>query len=72
MWPPEDRQDDIAGKVRVYLAAGTRVIFLVDPGKKTVTVKDSQGSRVVAEDDVLEHHALPGFTLRVRTLFDLP
>jgi len=69
---PEDRQADINEKVRVYLAAGTTVIFLVDPDKKTVTIRDARGSRVIGYDDVLEHDALPGFTLRARMLFDLP
>jgi len=67
----DDHQEDIDEKVRVYLAAGTTVIFLVDPDDKTATVKDAHGTRVVGEDDILEHSALPGFTLRVRRLFDL-
>jgi len=69
---PDDRPDDVEDKLRVYLATGVRVIFLVDPDKKTVTVQDAQGVRVVGERDTLEHAALPGFTLPVRSLFDLP
>ena len=69
---PEDRQADIDEKVRVYLAAGTNVAFLVDPDKKTVTVRDARGTRIFSGDDVLEHPTLPGFALRARTLFELP
>jgi len=69
---PDDQQDDIDEKVRVYLAAGTTVVFLVDPGSKIVTTRDALGTRVIGENDVLEHRALPGFTLQVRALFDLP
>ena len=69
---PDDRQADIDEKVRVYLAAGTDVVFLVDPHTRTVTIKDAQATRVIDEDDELEHPALPGFSLRVRALFELP
>jgi len=68
----DDRQEDIDEKVRVYLAAGTNVIFLVDPDEKNVIVMDAEGSRVVGDDGVLEHPTLPGFSLPVRTLFDRP
>lgn len=69
---PDDRQSDIDEKIRVYLAAGTNVIFLVDPERKIVTVFDADGSRVVHDDEMLEHASLPGFTLVVRTLFEAP
>lgn len=69
---PEDRQHDIDEKVRVYLAAGTGVVFLVDPETRTVVVKDRNGSRTVGEHEALEHPTLPNFALTVKTLFDLP
>ncbi|MBV8280617.1 MAG: Uma2 family endonuclease, partial [Candidatus Eremiobacteraeota bacterium] len=37
---PEDRQKDIDEKVRVYLAAGTKVVFLVDPERQIVQIRD--------------------------------
>jgi Uma2 family endonuclease len=69
---PEDRQRDIDEKTRVYLAAGTTIVFLVDPETKTVTVRDAQTNRIMHVDDVLEHPTLPGFSLPVHTLFELP
>lgn len=69
---PEDRETDIEEKMRVYLAAGTRVIFLVDPKKKTVAVRDASGSRLLSLLDVLEHSTLPGFALPVHALFEMP
>lgn len=69
---PGDRQKDIDEKVRVYLAAGTLVIFLVDPQTKTVSIRDPQGARTVGRDGLIEHSALPGFALEARTLFELP
>ena len=68
----DDRQDDIDEKVRVYLAAGTNVVFLVDPDERTVAIVDARGSRVVGNDGAIEHPTLSGFTMQVRTLFDLP
>jgi Uma2 family endonuclease len=69
---PDDRQKDIDEKVRVYLAAGTTVLFLVDPETRTVTIRDAHGVRSVGDGDVLEHPALPGFTLQTHLLFDPP
>ncbi len=69
---PGDRQRDIDEKIRVYLAAGTMVVFLVDPETKTVTVRDVRETRTIGIDDTLEYPALVGFSLPVRALFDLP
>jgi Uma2 family endonuclease len=69
---PGDRRRDIEEKIRVYLAAGTQVVFLVDPRAQVVTVCDADGRLVLADEDVIRHPALPGFRLRVKTLFELP
>ena len=69
---PSDRCGDIEEKIRVYLAAGTDVIFLVDTEKRAVHVRDGRGERVVAENNVLTHESLPGFKLDVRDLFSVP
>ena len=70
---PEDAQRDIHEKVRVYLAAGTTVVFLVDPEKRTVIALDAQGAATFGESDTVRHAAtLPDFELPARTLFELP
>ena len=69
---PGDRDKDIEHKVGVYLACGTRVIFLVDPKKQTVTVRDPLGRQQFDAHDTLVHEALPGFRLAVNSLFTLP
>jgi Uma2 family endonuclease len=69
---PGDRRVDIDEKIRVYLAAGTSVIFIVDPKKLLVKVRDADGERVVGESEVLTHKALPGFSLEVHKLFSIP
>ena len=69
---PRDRRGDIAEKVRVYLASGTRVVFLVDPNTRVVTVCDARGEHRLDDKEVITHAALPGFRLAVKALFDLP
>ena len=64
-----DRRRDVEEKVRVYLAAGTDVVFLVDPESEIVIVRDREGRRTVEKDGVLEHVALAGFRLRIAALF---
>jgi Uma2 family endonuclease len=69
---PSDQRVDIEEKVRVYLAAGTRVVFLVDPKKRAVTVCDADARQQLTDNDVIKHRALPGFRLPVKALFELP
>jgi Uma2 family endonuclease len=66
-----DRKADVEEKVRVYLAAGTHVVFLVDPEKRTVTVRDASGRRVFGGRDHVTHGSLPGFRMPARDLFRL-
>ncbi|SRR5579872_126820 len=69
---PKDTSRYIAEKIRVYLAAGTAVIFVVDPQTRSVRVIDSSGERHLGDNDLIEHDALPGFALFARDLFELP
>ncbi len=69
---PGDRRADVEEKVRVYLAAGTSVIFIVDTAKRIVRIRDIDGERLITEGGVIEHDALPGFSLRARRLFSVP
>jgi Uma2 family endonuclease len=69
---PGDRRVDVEEKLRVYLAAGTSVVFLVDPECQIVRICDAHGERIVSKDGVLEHEMLPGFRLAVRNLFSIP
>lgn len=68
---PSNRWTDIAAKVRDYLDAGTRLVWIVDPPRRTVTVHRRDGSADVrGEDDALDgEDVLPGFQLMVRSLF---
>jgi Uma2 family endonuclease len=66
---PDDREDVLAEKVRVYVAAGTDVVMVVDPAARSVCAIDAAGSREFASSDIVMHPALPGFALAVKTLF---
>src|SRR5271165_2224010 len=69
---PRDRRADVEEKTRVYLAAGTEVIFLVDPKRKLARVRDRYEERTVKEDGVITHDSLSGFKLEARRLFSVP
>jgi Uma2 family endonuclease len=67
---PGDRVRDVEEKIRVYLAAGSLAVFLVDTDARTVTARDSANSTVFSFDAVVTHASLPGFSLRARHLFE--
>lgn len=69
---PEDRSRDVEEKIRVYLASGTSVVFLVDPVKRTVEVRDANGTRIVTELEEVAHDSLPGLRFVARELFEAP
>jgi Uma2 family endonuclease len=69
---PGDKKRDLTEKIRVYLAAGTAVVFIVDPKAKVVTAADADGARSFCENDIVSHDALPGFRLKARSLFEIP
>jgi Uma2 family endonuclease len=58
-------------KLRDYFAAGTRLVWFVDPRKRTVRVyTEPDKPTVLSEGEILDGGAvLPGFTLELRALF---
>ena len=68
---PGDRPGRIREKVREYLSNGVRLIWIVDPGDRTVTVYSGKNRGIVYEDtDTLEgRDILPGFACKVSDLF---
>jgi Uma2 family endonuclease len=69
---PRDRKRDIQSKVRVYLACGTSVIFLVDTKRQTVTIVDAEGLQTITRGALVTHEALPDFAMPARNLFEAP
>ncbi len=69
---PDDTRSDVEEKVRVYLAAGSEVVFLVETKLKTVTARHRGGERAFNETDEVSDPALPGFVMPAAALFQEP
>ena len=69
---PSDRRRKVAEKVANWLAAGTQVVWVVDPKLRTVTVHESDADAVtLTEQDQLEGgDVVPGFRIAVAKLFE--
>ena len=70
---PSNTVAGIHAKVADYLAAGTRLVWVVDTERKTVAVYRSLLSpRVLSEKDTLEgENVVPGFAVGVAELFEI-
>lgn len=70
---PSDRAGGIREKVNEYLDAGVRVVWVIDPRKRAVTIHRPGGAvRHLLSDDVLEgDDVLPGFRLPLVGFFTL-
>jgi Uma2 family endonuclease len=68
---PGDTYSEVGEKVLEWLDAGTRMVIVFDPCKRTATVYRSRDEiRVLAEDDVLDGvDVVPGWRLRVGEIF---
>jgi Uma2 family endonuclease len=68
---PSNSRAEIALKVEIYLAAGVRLVWAVDPEARTVTVHaPGRAARVLGAGDVLEgEDVLPGYRLPLAELF---
>ncbi len=65
---PGDRRTTVAEKTAEWLAAGVRLVWIVDPSERTVTVHspDRRSPRTLTSGQVLTGEgALPGFRLSV-------
>jgi Uma2 family endonuclease len=67
---PDDRMTRVQRKVRFYLANGVRLLWLIDPDNRIVTVMSTPDqSLVLTEDDELDGgDVLPGFRVPVRDI----
>jgi Uma2 family endonuclease len=68
---PTDRAAYVSAKVREYLDAGTQLLWVVETGRRIVTVFTRDGaSHVLTEQDTLDAgDVIPGFRLAVRDIF---
>ncbi len=71
---PNDTRPQLAAKVRVYLAAGVRLIWVVWPESALVEVwrpGNVQPAQVLsAQDAITGEEVIPGLTLAVRDIFN--
>lgn len=67
---PGDRRVDVESKIATYLAAGSRLVMIVDPQRHVVVVYDGGEPVIFARGQSVTHPALPGFQLSVSQLFD--
>jgi Uma2 family endonuclease len=68
---PDDRAAEILAKVADWLAAGTQLVWLVDPERSEIRIYRQDGSlSVLRQNDSLEgENVLPGFACPVAHLF---
>lgn len=68
---PSNTAAEMREKMTDYFGAGCRVVWIVDPMRKSVVIhRPDLGPVILAEDDNLtEEELLPGFSLPVREIF---
>ena len=66
---PGQNRRDLADKVATLIRAGSDVVIVVDPRKRTVTTTDRNGTRTFRDGDTFEHPALAEFTFAISEMF---
>jgi Uma2 family endonuclease len=69
---PSDKQEDILDKVEVYLESGVKLIWVVEPVFRTISIYRPDAPPVMLNDadELTAHPHLPGFKTSVREVFD--
>ncbi len=64
---PSDHYLRVQNKVRQYLQCGVRLVWVIDPQDRSVTVyRSQQQGKILGENDLLTgEDVLPGFSCRV-------
>jgi Uma2 family endonuclease len=64
---PGDRPGEVHAKIADWLSAGTRLVWVIDPGRRIARVYRQDGSEsIVSADEALEgEDVLPGFATRL-------
>jgi len=69
---PSNRAESMARKIRQYLQAGSRSVWIVYPARRLAEIHSAQGVRTVQEPESLKDEGLlPGFTLSLNSIFDI-
>ena len=69
---PSQTGPSIEDKARLYFEVGVRLVWIIDPERRTVRIRRADGtSRILTEDDVLDgEEVLPGFRVPVAAFFE--
>lgn len=68
---PNDTRKEVQEKVQLWLQAGVRIVWALDPKARALTVyrPDAEPRTLGIEDALSGEDVLPGFTMPMRTLF---
>ena len=67
----EFEEPGVADKVREWLAAGTRMVIVIDPEKQTASIRTANATTDLTIDDALDGgDVVPGWRLPLRELFE--
>jgi Uma2 family endonuclease len=68
---PDDRRKDVRAKIKEYLFYSVKLVWLVDPETRTVTVYQGtmRGTELDESDTLNAGDVLPGFSCKVAELF---
>lgn len=68
---PDDRAGEIAEKIREYLTSGARLVWLLDPRSRTLTVhRPGEKPRTLRADETIDgEDVLPGFSCPIAWFF---
>ena len=68
----EDRASDMNAKVQAYLEAGTPLVWVVDPERRTAAVyRPGAATLFLSEGDALDGgDVLPGFSMPLARVFE--
>lgn len=70
---PSESYANVLLKVEQYLAAGSRLVWVLEPETRTIAVHARDGVRLLREGDTLDGgDVLPGFSLLVAVFFRPP
>jgi len=68
---PDDRANKVVRKIAEYLASGVKLVWIVDPSDRSVTVHQPKGTPKIIkdEDEITGEEALPEFRCKVSAFF---
>ncbi len=71
---PSDQTADINDKAREYVESGVSLVWILWPKRRVVSIytKDQMVRELGLDDELDGGDTLPGFSIRVNALFDIP